>query len=649
VPLRAGIANNRYVVFEGQPIHLDGTDSRPPEADDRIARYEWDVDGDGRVDAEGATVDLPPRPDGLLSGRLRVTDGLGETASTPFRIDVLDVDPAADPGGPYRVAQGTALTFDASRSRAGAATDPIREYAWSWGDGTPEQSGADLVQPKHVFDRDGGYDVRLTVRDQDSEASVVTRVEVTDVDPVVTRLDAPVDPYELTELTFTADARPGAAADPVVRYEWFLDFDFAHPLAAGPDARVLHYRFRDAGRHSIAVRAWDPDSSALRSVELEVRPITLAELLQETATQVRTLRQADALLAPVIAELDIPGDPRRIEDFLANGLWGERHGYRGNTLLAIDAISLAMGFAIEEGADFGELPWAYARQLQRELGALRAQVAARGVPADHPDMVQADRLLAAMQQDFAAPDFEADVNRRLPMRLRQHVADAETAYFHLTNAIDPCNQFGEPRVDDAIVDPLQRVAAANGTNDLVRQTLSGMADEMGAYVDAGADAGDPGPGRPRVQDALAAMQPILLLSHLPVGILCGDGGCISDTDALRLELGAMDLVGHLNAMGVNGVWTRNWEACLVEAVRFRVELSMLRVEYVCGANTEVATRAREHQRNGLRLLQQGQIEAALDYYASPDQRCLAVRTYNECLATTDPTEDPPFPKPAICP
>ena len=65
------------------------------------------------------------------------------------------------------------------------------------------------------------------------------------------------------------------------------------------------------------------------------------------------------------------------------------------------------------------------------------------------------------------------------------------------------------------------------------------------------------------------------------------------------ELKAVELANELTAIAESGVYGRNWQHCLVLLVKFRIELSILRVEYACGANTAVSVRARQQQRTGL--------------------------------------------------
>ena len=70
----------------GATVSFDGTGSHDP--DGTIARYEWDFDGDGAFDAEGAKVTHVYGTAGSFQARLRVTDDDGRTASATRTITV---------------------------------------------------------------------------------------------------------------------------------------------------------------------------------------------------------------------------------------------------------------------------------------------------------------------------------------------------------------------------------------------------------------------------------------------------------------------------------------------------------------------------------------------------------------------------------
>jgi chitodextrinase len=109
---------------------------------------------------------------------LTVVDDEGaqsEPATTTVEI-VLPQDPIADPGGPYRVVEGRALTLDGSGSN-----DPdggeIAQYTWDFGDDTTGTG----VAPTHTYTTEGTYTVTLVVVDEEGAESApeTTEVEVT--------------------------------------------------------------------------------------------------------------------------------------------------------------------------------------------------------------------------------------------------------------------------------------------------------------------------------------------------------------------------------------------------------------------------------------------------------------------------------------
>ena len=95
--------------------------------------------------------------------------------------------------------QGTPIEFDGRGSRAGSGSDPITRYEWDFDDGSDPGDG---VQPVHTFVENGTYSVTLTVHDEDSSSSVVVRVEVRDVDPIVEGIDVPEQTYEIARMRF---------------------------------------------------------------------------------------------------------------------------------------------------------------------------------------------------------------------------------------------------------------------------------------------------------------------------------------------------------------------------------------------------------------------------------------------------------------
>ena len=115
---------------------------------------------------------------------------------------------------------------------------------------------------------------------------------------------------------------------------------------------------------------------------------------------------------------------------------------------------------------------------------------------------------------------------------------------------------------------------------------------------------------------------------------------MTDLEALDMELDAMSLAEQLTTAEAEGVWVRNWKNCLTMGLRFRIEVSLLRVEFLCGQNVPYVREARQVQQVGLDMVDEGRFGAALQYYATDERRCMMIDIYNRCIVpqTTVPSD-----------
>jgi PKD repeat protein len=707
VPVTAGHPNRDanapngigYVVSEGAALEVDASESTAPERIevDRIARYDWDFRNDGTFDAEGIRVVYPTDDNDRFMARLRVTDSIGAFSERVFPVLVNDVSPVANAGGPYLVDQGSAFTPDARASRPGhPQADPIRLYTWVWDDGTPDSSGAALTQPQHTYAANGRYMVTLRVDDEDNFHEVVVVVEVRDVDPQIGGIQVPRDLVELLPMRLVADVQAGAPGDPITRYEWDMDGDGVAEYAGANISQVDH-TFLEAGNHTITLTVRDADSSSIFQLPVVVREMTLAEVIAWKDAEVQ--RRVDGNILTVPQSFAV----RNFAGQADNGLWGERNQRRGNSLMAIDQMLIGMISAHNDGANFGRHLWAMSRQLVRELTRQQAAIlgAEGGPDPDADEMRRADAYIEAMEAIYARPNFERDlVNGANASHVQQLHAAAIEAYYWLTEALSPCNQLNL-ELDMNNPDVVSRTLEANRANDELTGVLSDQDADMTGYVMAGAGA-DPGPGIADVQAAIDTFDDIRELQTQDVGVDCvgrEDLDCINDFDALTLELDAMSLAQELDVAGTRGVWTRNWQSCLVNTVKFRIELSISRLEFACGRFHRITQTARQKQAIGEYMVeeagcalnaQQGaelraapaalqacandaagepcefrnvdgmNIEgicsaggqgvicdprvcsdpAALNFYRDNQQRCFLIEAYNDCLVPADATNLP---------
>lgn len=142
---------------------IDATGSRGPAGGELT--YEIFIDG---VSTYGQSrvphVFETPRPT-PYQVRLRLTSNrtsLVATASTS--VLVRNTPPVAD--FTFSATQVPGEILFTSTSIDTDSTDMITDYRWKWGDGTPEESGANLKSIRHRYGLTGSYSVILVVTDR---------------------------------------------------------------------------------------------------------------------------------------------------------------------------------------------------------------------------------------------------------------------------------------------------------------------------------------------------------------------------------------------------------------------------------------------------------------------------------------------------
>jgi len=163
------------------------------DPDGRIASYEW-------ILRSGAEFAFGDSNDGLITIRfnrngfhrvdLRVTDDDGATDSAFVLILVSDAfaengAPVADAGDDIDAFAGDDINFDGSGSFD--SDGEIVSYEWDFGDGTSETG----VNPSHIYNTPGIYEVTLTVTDDDGATDTETiSISITSATVFTRELDA---------------------------------------------------------------------------------------------------------------------------------------------------------------------------------------------------------------------------------------------------------------------------------------------------------------------------------------------------------------------------------------------------------------------------------------------------------------------------
>jgi PKD repeat protein len=171
----AGMTVSTQRPVTGDRVIFNASPSSDPEGS--LARYEWDVDGDGRTDATGRTANHTYADPGAKQVTLTVTDSAGNTDSAVGMLDVSQ--PNARPQAQFDVQQGTGRTVTVDASASHDPDGAVRSYAWEFGDGGTA-SGETVT---YSYSRDGTYTVRLTVTDDRNATSTASETVSVSAEP----------------------------------------------------------------------------------------------------------------------------------------------------------------------------------------------------------------------------------------------------------------------------------------------------------------------------------------------------------------------------------------------------------------------------------------------------------------------------------
>jgi YD repeat-containing protein len=158
-------------------LTFDASASHDP--DGVIAKYEWDLDGNGSFETNSgskATVTRSYSAENEYTVRLRITDNGGATDTAVRTLTIINNLPptASFTTSPTFVKKGEPISFDASSSK-----DPdgsVTKYEWDFdGNGVYETSGGSNPVISHSYATVGTYSVGLRVTDNGGKTATTTR------------------------------------------------------------------------------------------------------------------------------------------------------------------------------------------------------------------------------------------------------------------------------------------------------------------------------------------------------------------------------------------------------------------------------------------------------------------------------------------
>ena len=221
LPLASLSANGNLdylAVLTGESVLFDASQSRDASPEGRIARYDFDLAGDGTYGhgSNNPSVSYSYPDEGTYAVRVRVTDDDGASAvSAPVTVTVADRPPtgtfAWTPSPPM---DGVDVTF---RPIASDVDGTVVGWSWSFGDGT----GATVESPIHRFQSRGDYNVTLVLVDEDGSSGTVTQqVSVENAPPVAAFNLVPSAPRVGDVVLFTDRSYDPSPTGQIVHVAW---------------------------------------------------------------------------------------------------------------------------------------------------------------------------------------------------------------------------------------------------------------------------------------------------------------------------------------------------------------------------------------------------------------------------------------------
>jgi YD repeat-containing protein len=222
---------------KGQVVTFDAGASSDP--DGTIAKYEWDLDGNGTYETNTGTASTASRSyasAGTVEVKLRVTDDKGATSVSTQKITVTLLPPTASfTATPSTAPTGTSVQYDAA-----ASTDPdgkITKYEWDLdGNGTYETATGTTPTTSRSYATPATVEVKLRVTDDDGQTATTGRT-------VTAQNRAPAASFTVTpspaNTRQTVTLNGSGSTDPdgtVAKYEWDLDGNGTYETATGTTA-----------------------------------------------------------------------------------------------------------------------------------------------------------------------------------------------------------------------------------------------------------------------------------------------------------------------------------------------------------------------------------------------------------------------------
>ncbi|MFL5833547.1 MAG: PKD domain-containing protein [Solirubrobacterales bacterium] len=259
----------------GEAVNFDGSASSDP--DGTIAKYAWDLDGNGTYETETGAEPVATKAyatAGSYDVRLRVTDSSGNRSSTLRTVTVTNRAPTSSfSATPSSVNKGQLVTFNGSGSADADGT--VVKYEWDLdGNGTYETNTGTTPTASRSYSAAGTVETRLRVTDDKGATAVSTKpVTVTLVPPTASFTATPNPVDTGTSVGFNGSGSTDADGT-IAKYEWDLDGNGTYETNTGVTPTTSR-SYSASGPVEVKLRVTDDDGQAAttsRTVTVNNRP-----------------------------------------------------------------------------------------------------------------------------------------------------------------------------------------------------------------------------------------------------------------------------------------------------------------------------------------------------------------------------------------
>lgn len=203
---------------QDETVTLDGSNS---EATTQITDYDWDITGDGSIDASGPVVTTSFAEVGTHEVSLHLTEQFGNETQVSTYVTITDTTPpdARISANETIISVGDTVEFDGSDSTDNIDDPSELTYEWDlWGTGTIDASGKTVT---HTYGQSASENITIELTVTDSSGNVDTEtLEIQIRNSIDPEADAGPDISGTVGETLTFDGSESRDIGEIDTYEW---------------------------------------------------------------------------------------------------------------------------------------------------------------------------------------------------------------------------------------------------------------------------------------------------------------------------------------------------------------------------------------------------------------------------------------------